>query len=87
MIFFVRLENLMGCHLFYGDHSLQQSSNPEIKWCTTERTAEEKNAHTSFVNMNLQELCKIANEIILHGRAKDFGTFDYKIIDHLNTFG
>ena len=47
MIFFVRLENLMGCHLFYGDHSLQQSSNPEIKWCSTERTSEEKNAHTS----------------------------------------
>ena len=42
MIFFVRLENLMGCHLFYGDHSLQQSSNLEIKWCSTERTSEEK---------------------------------------------
>ena len=53
MIFFVRLENLMGCHLFYGDHSLQQSSNLKIKWRSTERTAEEKNAHTSFVNMNL----------------------------------
>ena len=52
MIFFVRLENLMGCHLFYGDHSLQQSSNLEIKWCGIERTAE-KNAHTPFVNINL----------------------------------
>ena len=46
-----------------------------------------KNALTSFLSMNLKELRKIANEIILHGGAEDFGTVDYKIIDHLNTFG
>ena len=68
MIFFVRLENLMGCHLFYGDHSLQQSSNPEIKWCSIERTRK-KCPHLFRVYESLRTVqnCK-RNYLAWHGR-------------------